>query len=145
MPTHAEKRYFPYTDQQLFALVADVQSYPDFLPWCKKAIIHTQTPSYIEADLVVGFGLLQEAFSSEVQLIPPQRIDVSYIKGPFRYLNNHWIFIPQETGGCVVDFFIDFEFRQSLFQSMMVVFLTEAAKRMMAAFEKRAKTLYGKR
>jgi len=122
-----------------------VQSYPEFLPWCHKAIIHTQTPTYVEADLIVGFrGFLQDTFSSQVHLIPSQRIDVAYTQGPFRHLNNHWIFIPQEKGGCIVDFFIDFEFRQSLFQSMMVLFFAEAVKRMMAAFEKRAEALYGK-
>lgn len=144
MPTHAEKRTFLYTDQQLFALVADVKRYPEFLPWCQQAIIRAQTPSFLEADLVVGFGVFHESFSSHVHLTPTQRIDVTYEKGPFRYLNNHWIFTPQERGGCEVDFFIDFEFRNTLFQSMMTVFFTQAVQQMMVAFEKRADALYGK-
>lgn len=143
MPTHAEKRILPYTDQQLFDLVADVKSYPEFLPWCQKSIIHFQTLEQLEADLVVGFGFFQESFSSKVHLTPHQRIDISYEKGPFRYLNNHWVFMPQEKGGCEVDFFIDFEFQNSLFQSMMTFFFTEAVGRMMASFEKRAQALYG--
>src|SRR5712691_11833822 len=94
MPTHAEQRVLPYTPEQLFALVADVERYPEFLPWCVGARIRERQPDLIIADLIIGFRVFRERFTSRVALTPPRRIDVTYTEGPFRYLNNHWIFDP---------------------------------------------------
>src|SRR6201989_2691090 len=99
MPTHAEERVLPYTPQQLFALVADIERYPEFLPWCIGARIREREPNLIVADLIIGFRMVRERFTSRVSLAPPQRIDVAYAEGPFRYLNNHWSFSP-DRGGC---------------------------------------------
>jgi coenzyme Q-binding protein COQ10 len=143
MPTHAEARFFPYTQQQLFELVADVEAYPLFLPWCQEALVQRKTPEDMEADLVIGFGFLKESFASHVRLFPWERIEVRYTKGPFRHLHTHWHFLPdRERGGCVVDFFIDFEFQHPLFRHMMEVVFEEAARRMLGAFEKRAEALF---
>ena len=142
MPTHAEQRVLPYTPEQLFALVADVQRYPEFLPWCVGARIREREPLRLVADLVIGFKLFRERFTSEVRLDPPQRIDVSYSEGPFRYLKNYWTFAPV-TGGCRIDFFVDFEFKSRLLQKVIEVVFGEAVRRMVGAFEKRARDLYG--
>lgn len=156
MPTHAEKRFLPYRPEQLFELVASVDRYPEFLPWCIAARIRSREPlpgtpprTLITADLVIGFRMIRERFTSRVTLTPPQRIDVSYSEGPFRYLNNHWIFDPVEPGpehpggGTMLDFYVDFEFHSKLLQSLMSMLFNEAVKRMVAAFEGRAKQLYG--
>jgi coenzyme Q-binding protein COQ10 len=156
MPTHAEKRFLPYRPEQLFELVASVDRYPEFLPWCIAARIRTRealpgTPprTLITADLVIGFRMVRERFTSRVTLTPPRRIDVSYSEGPFRYLNNHWIFDPvppspeHAGGGTMLDFYVDFEFHSKLLQSLMSMLFNEAVKRMVAAFEGRAKQLYG--
>ena len=142
MPTHAESRLLPHTPEQLFALVADVERYPEFLPWCVGARIRERQPDLIVADLVIGFRMFRERFTSRVALDPPRRIDVSYTEGPFRYLNNHWAFTP-EVGGCRVDFFVDFEFKSRVLQKVIEVLFGEAVRRMVAAFEKRARDLYG--
>lgn len=142
MPTHSEQRMLPYTAEQLFALVADVERYPEFLPWCIGAHICERRPDRIVAELVIGFRLLRERFVSRVTLDPPRRIDVTYEQGPFAYLNSHWIFTPIE-GGCRIDFFVDFEFRSRLLQRVMGVVFGEAVRRMVGAFEKRARDLYG--
>ena len=92
MPTHAEQRVLPYTPEQLFALVADIERYPEFLPWCVGARIRERRPDLVVADLIIGFRMFRERFTSRVTLDPPGRIDVTYAEGPFRYLNNHWIF-----------------------------------------------------
>src|SRR3546814_786981 len=115
MPTHAEQRFLPYTQEQMFDLVADVERYPEYLPWCVGCRIFKREGNVIYADLMVGFKMIRDKFTSRVTLSAPGRIDVSYLEGPFRYLNNHWIFVP-ESNGCRVDFFIDFEFRSRLFQ-----------------------------
>lgn len=144
MPTHAEKRFLPYSPKQLFDLVADVERYPEFLPWAVAARITRHEGNVIDADLVIGFKMIRESFSSRVVLAEPSRIDVSYTKGPFKYLNNHWIFNPQDDG-CEIDFYVDFEFRSRLLQRMIGALFNEAVRRMVSAFEARARALYGPR
>ncbi|MBO33526.1 MAG: ubiquinone-binding protein [Rhodospirillaceae bacterium] len=142
MPTHAEKRHLPYSDRQMFDLVANIECYPEFLPWCVGTRIKTRDEEMIVADMVIGYKMFREKFTSRVKLSTPDRIDVIYEDGPFRYLNNHWIFLPQEDGSCVVDFYVDFEFRSKLLQKMIGVVFNEAVKIMVHAFEKRATAVY---
>jgi len=142
MPTHAEERVLPYTPEQLFDLVADIERYPEFLPWCVGARIKERRPDLIVADLIIGFRMFRERFTSRVSLDRPRRIDVEYAEGPFRYLNNHWTFT-SDPKGCRVDFFVDFEFRSRLLQRLIEVLFSEAVRRMVGAFEKRARDLYG--
>lgn len=143
MPTHAEHRVLPYTPEQMYALVADIERYPEFLPWCVAARIRERRADFISADLVIGFRLFRERFTSNVTLDPPGRIDVTYAEGPFRYLNNHWSF-ERMPGGCRIDFFVDFEFKSRLLQKAIELLFGEAVRRMVAAFEGRARQLYGK-
>ena len=134
----------PYTAEQLFDLVADVERYPEFLPWCVGARIRERSATLIVADLLIGFRMFRERFTSRVTLDRPRRIDVAYSEGPFRYLANHWIFEPVE-GGCRIDFFVDFEFRSAILQKLIGVLFNEAVRRMVVAFEGRARALYGRR
>jgi coenzyme Q-binding protein COQ10 len=143
MPTHAEERHLSYTQEQLFTLVAGVDRYPEFLPWCSAARITRRDGDVFFADLVVRFKMFSERFTSKVTLHPNYQVDVEYIEGPFRYLNNHWHFIPQPDGSCVIDFYVDFEFRSRLLQKMIGLLFHEAVSRMVNAFEARARVLYG--
>jgi coenzyme Q-binding protein COQ10 len=151
VPTHAEKRHVPYTPEEMFALIADVARYPEFLPWCSAARIRKRTPlpeggEVMDADLVVSFKVYRETFGSRVTMRPEARtIDVEYLEGPFRYLQNHWRFIPGPDRGCTVDFFVDFEFRSAILQKLIGLVFHEAMVRIVRAFEKRAEVLYGKR
>jgi coenzyme Q-binding protein COQ10 len=142
MPKHSERRRLPYRPDQMFALVSDIERYPEFLPWCVGARIRRRETDTVHADLVIGFKMFRERFTSKVVLAPPGRIDVEYAEGPFRYLRNHWIFTPTEEG-CEVDFYVDFEFRSLMLQKVIGMVFTEAVKRMVAAFESRARELYG--
>jgi len=143
MPTHAEQRVLPYTPEQLFDLVAGVEKYPEFLPWCVGVRIKERTDILVLADLVIGFKMFRERFTSKVTLDRNiMRIDVEYMDGPFRYLNNHWIFEPHETG-CNIDFYVDFEFKSIILQKTIGLLFNEAVTRMIAAFEHRADDLYG--
>ena len=143
MPTHAEKKVLPYTPEQMYRLVADVEKYPEFLPWCLAARIRRREGNVMFADLVIGFKMVRERFTSRVELDEAgRRIDVQYTEGPFQYLNNHWIFTPHEGGVCV-DFYVDFEFRSKMLQKIMGVLFNEAVRRMVQAFETRAEQLYG--
>lgn len=143
MPTHAEKRLLPYSQKQLFDLVAEVDRYPEFLPWCTACRITKRDGNIFYADLVVRFKVFTERFASKVTLHEHHQIDVEYIDGPFRYLNNHWRFIPEGDDSCVIDFFVDFEFRSKMLQALIGLLFNEAVSRMVGAFEARARDLYG--
>ncbi len=143
MPTHAEVRVLPYTPEQLYRLVAGVEHYPEFLPWCLAARIRKRSEAELVADLVIGFKMFRERFTSRVQLDEAgKRIDAEYTEGPFKYLQNHWIF-EAHPEGCQVDFYVDFEFRNKVLQRLIQALFHEAVKRMVAAFETRARALYG--
>lgn len=144
MPTHAELRELPYRPEDMFELVAQVDKYPEFLPWCLGARIRKREGDIITADLIIGFKMFRERFTSRVELDRPNlRIDVEYAEGPFKYLRNHWQFAPRADGGCTIDFFVDFEFRSRLLQKTIELLFGEAVKRMVGAFETRARQLYG--
>jgi coenzyme Q-binding protein COQ10 len=142
MPTHAERQMVQYRPDQLFDLVADVGKYPQFLPWCVAARVRSRTEQLLIADLTIGFGPFRETFTSRVTLDRPNHVKVQYEKGPFRYLNNQWDFIPH-THGTEVDFLVDFEFRSRLLQAAIGVVFNEAVRRMVNAFKKRARDVYG--
>ncbi len=144
MPTHAERRVLGYTPRQLFDLVADIERYPEFLPWCVACRVRKRDGEVIWGDLMVGFKVFRETFSSKVTLHRPGRIDVEYVDGPFRYLNNHWLFEPVEDGAATaIDFYIDFEFRSRMLQAVAGAVFNEAVRRMVSAFEARAHAVYG--
>ena len=145
MPTHAERRTLPYRPDQLFELVADIGKYPEFLPWCVGCRVTRRDGDVIWGDLMVGFKVFRETFTSKVTLAPMRHIDVEYVDGPFRYLNNHWEFIPEAGGAATtIDFWIDFEFRSRLLRAAATPVFNEAVRRMVAAFEHRAEAVYGK-
>lgn len=143
MPSHSERRPLPYTPEQLFDLVADVARYPEFLPWCVATRIRSQTETEMVADMIIGFKMFRESFTSRVALNKPNTIDVSYENGPFKYLKNHWIFEP-EKDGCVIDFSVDFEFKSRLLEKAIGAVFQEAVHRMVSAFVTRADALYGR-
>ena len=147
MPTHSETRQLPYSADQMYALVADVAKYPEFLPWCAAARIRSceqgADHDVIEADLVISFKVFRERFGSRVTLWPQKRrIDTEYLDGPFKFLKSYWIF-REATAGCEVEFFVDFEFRNAILQRVIGVVFNEAMHRIVRAFEARAQALYG--
>ena len=143
MPTHAEKRILPYSREQLFELVLDVERYPDFLPWCLGCRVRKRSDTQVIADTIIGFKVFRESFTSRITHDQPNRINVSYENGPFKYLNNHWIFNDMGDGTTEIDFFVDFEFRSRMLQAAIGAVFNEAVRRMIAAFEGRADDLYG--
>lgn len=149
MPTHSETKRLPYSADQMYALVADVGSYPQFLPWCSAARIRTHAPmgdgsELMQADLVIAFKVFRERFGSKVVLWPEARkIETEYVDGPFRHMKSDWSFADAEDGGCDVSFFVDFEFKNAILQGIVGVVFNEAMQRIVRAFEKRADALYG--
>ncbi len=131
----------------MYDLVADVDSYPKFLPWCSAARVKSTTPhgntEVMEADLIISFKVFRERFTSRVVLMPEdKKIDTEYLDGPFRYMKSNWGFRDVE-GGCEVSFFVDFAFRNMILQRLIGVVFNDAMLRIVRAFESRAKELYG--
>jgi coenzyme Q-binding protein COQ10 len=143
MPSHAEKKMLPYSQSQIYDMVADVVAYPDFLPWCIATRIRSVDDNQLVADMVIGFKMFREQFTSRVELNEPRSIEVKYENGPFKYLKNKWVFESDENGNCLVDFSVEFEFRSQILEIAIGKIFTEAVHRMVSAFEKRADTLYG--
>ena len=139
----------PYTAQQMYDLVADVARYPEFLPWNSAARIRSRFPipggEMMEADLVISFKVFRERFGSRVQLLHgDRRILTEYIDGPFRFMRSTWAF-RDAPGGCEVEFFVDFEFKNAILQGIIGVVFNEAMTRIVRAFERRAHELYDAR
>jgi len=143
VPRHAETRTLPYTPEQMFDLVADVARYPQFLPWVIGTRLRSKSDTALVADLVVGFKMLRETFTSKVTLDRPRHIHVDYLDGPLKYLRNDWRFEPAPDGGCLIHFKVEFEFRSRMFEALAGAVFGEALRRMIGAFEKRAAELYG--
>ena len=147
MPVHDETRVLPYTADQMYALVADVESYPKFLPWTAAARLRSESDEgdhrVLLADLVVSFKVFRETFGSRVTLWPEKKqIDTEYIDGPFKHLNSRWTFQDVE-GGCKVHFHVDFEFKNRILQGAAGMFFNQAMQTIVKAFERRAAELYG--
>jgi len=148
MPHHHETRHLPHTADQMFALVADVARYPEFLPWTSAARIRSRKPirdgEVLEADLVISFKLFREKFGSRVVLLPALgRIETEYLDGPLRHLKSVWLFRETSPGACEVDFTVDFEFRNPILAAVIGLVFTEAMTRVVRAFEARAAAIYG--
>ena len=144
MLKHIEQKNLPYTPEQMFDLVAAVDKYHEFAPWCVASRINAwegETAFY--ADLVVGHKMIRERFSSKVFLERPEHIYIEYQRGPLKNLKNHWRFIREGDGSCTIDFSVEFEFSNPMLQSLANLFFQEVIKRMVTAFEKRAQDVYG--
>lgn len=154
MPSHTETRALPYTPKQLFELVADIESYPKFLPWCVAARITERSQeegeTVIYAELVIGYKMFREKYASKVWLFEPLEPEEAYainaglVQGPFTHLENQWTFMPLPEGnGTQLAFYVDFAFRSGLLQTMIGPVFHKATHHMVEAFEKRANALYG--
>ncbi len=144
MPIHEEQRVLNYNVEQIFDLVIAVDNYPKFLPWCLSASLDCIQKETFDADLVIGFKLVQETFRSRIIFERPYWIEVTPISGPFSRMYNRWNFECQGLSSCVVSFHVDFEFKSRLLNTLMGALFQEAVRRMVGAFEERAQQLYGK-
>ena len=143
MPRHSETKVLPYSPEQLFALVADIEKYDEFLPWVVAVRIKSSSDAQTIADLVVGFNAFKERFTSKVTKHAPDRIMVDYVDGPLKYLHNEWKFTPAPGGGTELCFAVDFAFKSRLFETLAGQMFDRALRRMTSAFEQRAAALYG--
>lgn len=150
MTTFTIDRYVRHSADKMFALVADIEKYPEFLPMCEDLVIRSQKQkdekTLLMADMTVGYKMIREIFTTQVFLQPKEcLIEAKYIDGPFRYLENRWRFVPDEKDphSCTVEFFIDYEFKNKMLGLLMGSVFDIAFRKFTDAFEKRANEVYG--
>lgn len=146
MPKFENHRPVRHSPEDMFALVADVEKYPEFLPLCEALTIRSRKErdgkTLLVADMTVGYKAIRETFTTQVLLNPAElAIDVKYIEGPFKYLDNEWRFRPSPDG-CVVDFSIDYEFKSRILGALMGSMFDRAFRMFAEAFEARADKVY---
>lgn len=149
MHSYSETCVLPYTPEQMFRLVVDIEKYPEFLPWCRAARIVSRETMAFMGELVISFSHLTERYTSRVTPTPPTEIeagciDVALVSGPFESLNNHWKF-SYHADGCEVFLALDFKFKSRLLDKLIGGMFGRACDKMVAAFTKRAEQLYGKK
>ena len=143
MPSIRETRELDYSAEQMFDLVADVANYPQFLPWVVATRVRSNSETEMVADMMVGFKALRERFTSKVHKQRPDRIMVEYVDGPLSNLENSWRFEPLDGGRCRIHFCVEFTFRNRVFEALAGQYLDRAFRKMVGAFETRARDLYG--
>ncbi|TDH36216.1 type II toxin-antitoxin system RatA family toxin [Pseudohoeflea suaedae] len=148
MPQFETTRKVVHSPRQMFDLVADVERYPEFLPLCEALTVRSRKErdgrTLLIADMTVGYKAIRETFTSQVLLKPDDlAIEVKYVDGPFRYLDNRWTFKPEENGSAI-HFFIDYEFRSRILGGLMGSMFDRAFRMFAEAFEKRADDVYGR-
>jgi coenzyme Q-binding protein COQ10 len=150
MPQFSSKHRVPHSAEKMYALVADVERYPEFVPLCHALKIRQRTKKpdgseVIVADMTVSFQLIRETFTSRVTLDHPNlKIFVEYLQGPFSKLENRWTFESKTADSCDVSFFIAYEFKSRILAVLMGAMFDAAFQRFAAAFEKRADAVYGR-
>jgi coenzyme Q-binding protein COQ10 len=141
---HSETRVVPFGVDVMYGVVADVERYPQFLPWVHSLAIKSrevlEETTILLAEMTVGYGPLHETYTSRVILDPARSIDVIAIEGPFRVLENHWCFTPADNG-CRVEFSIVFEFKNRLLDAVAGTAFAAVMRQMASAFEERARAL----
>jgi coenzyme Q-binding protein COQ10 len=136
---HRERRLVPYPADLMYQVVAEVEHYPDFLPWVQALRVKSRSHDQVIAEMLVGYRGLRERYTSRITLDPGRRrIDVEQVEGPFRHLENHWHFTPRDNG-CEVDFAIDFAFKSRVLGAVASAAFEKALLKMTDAFETRAK------
>ena len=144
MPGIREKRRLPYSQEQMFDLVADVGSYGEFLPWVVATRVRSDSETEMVADMLVGFKAIREKFTSRVVKQRPEHLEVFYVDGPLKDLDNNWTFTPTEDGGCEIDFCVAINLRNAVFEALAGQYFDRAFRKMVQAFEDRADELYGR-
>ena len=149
MPSFSTRRRVKHAATDMFALVADVEKYPEFVPLCSALKVRSRTPrdegvEVLVADMTVAYKLVRETFTSRVTLDRPRlAILVEYLNGPFSRLQNRWTFRPAGEAACDVEFFIDYEFKSRVLAMLMGAMFDAAFRKFATAFERRADKIYG--
>ncbi|MGI9275819.1 MAG: type II toxin-antitoxin system RatA family toxin [Endozoicomonas sp.] len=143
MPTVSRSALIMHSVREMYDLVADVESYPEFLPWCSDARIVRQEGEVIEASLSLAKGALSYEFATRNRMVPDESIDMQLLEGPFSRLSGGWSFKALGDEGCKVSLDLDFELSSKLLQATVGPVFGKAMNKMVEAFCQRAEQIYG--
>lgn len=134
----------PYNAEQMYDLVNDIDSYPEFLPWCSEARVFERSETRLKASISMASGSIKQSFSTVNTMQPGRRIDVHLLRGPFKYLDGHWLFEPLEDGGCRISLEMHFEFRNKLLKLTLNKLFNRIVDSLVGSFSERARRVYGR-
>lgn len=148
MQTYETRHRVAHGADEMYALVANVEDYPKFLPLCEALTVVRREAiggkEVLTANMKVGYKLIRERFTSRVTLDPAARsILVEYVDGPFEHLENRWVFVPQGPDASEIDFYIAYQFRSRMFERLVGSLFDKAVRKYTGAFEARADEVYG--
>ncbi len=146
MPLISRNALVPYTVEEMYQLVDDIESYPQFLPWCRSTEVITRNDQEVKASIEIAKGALNKSFTTLNRMQPNKVIEVRLVKGPFKRLEGFWRFDAlKDSQACKISFDLDFEFESKLIALAAGSIFSQIANTMVDAFTKRAVEVYGER
>ena len=145
MPRITRSLDVPYPAPDMFSLVADIERYPRFLPWCRSATVHARSPTEVTASLEIARGPFRRSFTTRNRMVDAERIDIELVDGPFSRLDGRWSFDATEARSCTVGFEMRFEISSRTLARVLAPLFEEIARTMVDAFCRRAHQVYGSR
>ena len=143
MTYYEVRRDLNYSDKKIFDLICDIEKYSEFLPWCKDSNVYDINGNEFYSDITVGFNLISETFTSKVVIDKPLQVVSSATNDPFKKMINKWNIKSLNSEKCEVSLVIEYEFKSIILKKLLGHFFDQAAMKMINAFEKRAKYIYG--
>ena len=144
MPTINRSMIVPYSAAQMYDLVNQIEDYPSFLPWCRRAVVHSHSDSELRATLTLAKGGIEKSFTTHNRMEANQMIDVELVDGPFRHLTGHWTFTSLQEQACKVVLVMEFEFSAKVLSFAFAPVFTQVASTLVDSFCQRARDVYGK-
>ena len=135
----------PYTAREMYALVDDIEAYPEFLPWCRSAVVHERSDELVKATLELHRSGLSKMFTTRNVMVAHETIVIELLDGPFNYLDGRWVFHELSSDASKVEFKVDFEFYNPILQLLLGPFFKETCSELVDSFRLRAETGYGRR
>ena len=132
----------PHSVERMYALVDRFEDYPQFLPWCGGAATHERTPESVVAEIEIAYHGVRQSFVTRNQNRPPERIDMKFVRGPFRSLAGHWHFTPLGDIGCRIEFSLDYEFSNHVLERLVGPIFDKITDTFVDAFVRRADAIY---
>ncbi len=135
----------PYTSDEMYVLVNDIESYPSFLPWCTEAKILSQQEKSLTATLSLALGKVKQSFTTENTMQDGSRIDIQLIEGPFKHLSGYWRFIQEDEQSCHIHLHLHFEFKNKIIKQTLGRAFYKVMDTLVESFGQRAQQIYGSR
>ena len=146
MPLISRNALVPYSVKEMYQLVEDIETYPDFLPWCRSTEVISKTEDEVKASIEIAKGALNKSFTTINRMQTNKMIEMRLLKGPFKHLQGYWRFDPlKDEQACKISFDLDFEFESKLIALAVGTVFNQIANSMVDAFTRRAAEVYGER